>query len=168
MIGAIPVRLVLLAILFPSIVGAQQERFVGSWTLDPGRSGSSHAPAAERIDTASQKIAYATGELAIEATRNGKEYRVRYSLDAAADPEPVGTSGADTGVGLIVKWDHNELTTATPMQINGKTITIYERRTLTPDLREMIVETSIRVEHGYEGQGINQSKPVQDIYVKVP
>ena len=167
MIGAIPVRLVLLAILVPSIVGAQQEVFVGSWALDPARSGSSHAAAPERIDTASQKIAYGTGELRIEAMRNGKEYQVRYAVDAPADPEPVGTVGGDTGVGLIVKWDHNELTTATPMQINGKTITIYERRTLSPDLREMIVETSIRVEHGYEGQGINQSKPIQDIYVKV-
>ena len=110
-------------------------------------------------------IATTDSDLRIESVRDGRRQVVRYEFKQPLHPEPVGTSGG-TGMGTIVQWDDHELTTWTPVVVNGTPVTITEKRTLRPGGREMVVETTIRVEQGNAGKGSNYSQAVVDVYVK--
>ena len=162
--------LLFVALLAGSPLAAQDgsAAFEGSWTMDTSRSGSS-APGREiPITQAAQVIKRVGTELNIEATRNGSRQLVRYPTKMAEQPAPVGTSGSNTGIGSIVKWDGAELSTSTPIQVNGMTMTVYERRYIGPGANEMTVETTVRVEHGYQGLSGNgnNAEVVKDVYLR--
>jgi hypothetical protein len=63
--------------------------------------------------------------------------------------------------------EKGELVTMVPYEINKMTVTLTEKRTLSPDGREMTVETVTAVQHGYEGGNANNtSAPMKDVWVR--
>ena len=159
-------RLFLLSLVTTVTLDAQQANdFTGTWTMDATRSASAAPGQAARVFRATQVIATRGTRLDVETVRDGEQRMARFALQESLPPQPVGTSG-EMGAGTIVKWDGWELTTSTPMQINGAAVTVFEKRTLSGNRREMHVETSVRVEHGYEGKGVTTSEPIKDVYVR--
>jgi hypothetical protein len=140
--------------------------FEGTWTMDTSRSASSAPGQDAPVRHASQVIRTLGRELTIEFTRDDQQVLVRYPMSSAEQPEPIGTSGSYVGVGTIVRWEGGELVTSTPVQISGKTMTVFERRYLNADGNEMTIEKSIRIEHGYQGDGRSDSDVVKDVYLR--
>jgi hypothetical protein len=154
------------------LVSTAQERpnFSGTWTMDRARSETTRAAHLAIPETGPVEVVISQGvdQLSLTRTREGKQDTVRYSLSKVELPVPVGTSGTYDGVG-IARWeDDNVLVTTTPHVINGMGVTVHERRSLSADGREMIVQTSLNVEHGYTGEtGKSAQSPVaKDVYVK--
>jgi hypothetical protein len=155
------------ALLMPWTATAQNKvDFAGTWTMDASRSQSAlPGTGATPVRQAQMVIAQVGGQLVVETMRDGNRQIARFPLIDPELPKAVGTSGS-AGVGTIGNWGDRELTTSTPLSVNGMAVTTMEKRTLSPDGREMTVETVVTVEHGYEGKGINYSSPVKDVYVK--
>lgn len=138
--------------------------FSGTWVMDTRRSDSAQATNSTRISSATLQIAQSDREVRIDAVRNGVAQAARYPLRSAEPPRAVGTSGS---IGSVVEWDGDTLVTITPHSVNGMAVTTTERRTLSPDGREMTVVSTLRVEHGYSGTGsVNFSSPSTDVYIR--
>ena len=173
-------------LLVPANVSAQRDvDFSGTWILDPGRSEAALPPNGTATAAITVKIAQTENDLRIVSTRSGVSQTARYLLPredpqravgtAGRVPEPgewdpfqpdasVGTTGAR---GTVVEWDGDTLVTITPHEINGMAVTTTERRTLSPDGREMAVVTQLEVQHGYQGLNPqNASRPSRNVYVR--
>ena len=144
-----------------------QPNFSGTWNMDLARSEA--AAQGTPIGPVTVVIRQAPGEVHIETTRNGRTESVKY-LPAAAK----ATGGTDL-IGAF-RWDGPKLVTRLVTDINKQAITVEEVRSLNPAGREMTVEVTLVVEHGYQsgGTGVlrpqnspNTSKGV-NVFVKTP
>ena len=108
-------------------------------------------------------------ELRIDTTRNGRTESVRYL------PASVKATGGDELLGAF-RWEGSKLVTMLVTDINKQAITVQEVRSLDPAGREMTVELTLVVEHGYQSGGTglvrsqnspNTSKGI-NVFVKTP
>lgn len=108
-------------------------------------------------------------EVRIDTTREGRTESVRY-LPAAMKPTAPG------GMIGTFRWDGSKLVTTLVTDINKQAITVEEARTLDSGGKEMTVELSLVVEHGYQSGGTglvrsqnspNTSKGI-NVFVKTP
>jgi hypothetical protein len=141
--------------------------FSGTWSMDLARSEA--AAQGTPIGPVTVAIRQAPGEVRIETTRNGKTESVRYlpaSAKATAAGELLGA----------FRWEGQKLITTLVTDINKQAITVEEVRSLNPEGREMTVEVSLVVEHGYQSGGTglvrsqnspNTSKGI-NVFVKTP
>lgn len=149
-------------------LGAQSHPdFSGTWNMDPGRSEA----AAQGTPTGPVTVAIrqTPGEVRIDTTRNGRTESVRYlpaAVKAASGGELLGA----------FRWDGPRLVTRLVTDINKQAITVEEVRSLDPAGKEMTVEVTLVVEHGYQsgGTGVlrsqnspNTSKGI-NVFVKTP
>jgi hypothetical protein len=149
-------------------LGAQTHPdFSGTWNMDLARSEA--AAQGTPIGPVTVAIRQTPGEVHIETTRNGRTEAVRY-LPASAK----AVSGSEL-IGAF-RWDGAKLVTRLVTDINKQAITVEETRSLNPTGREMTVEVSLVVEHGYQsgGTGVlrsqnspNTSKGI-NVFVKTP
>ena len=149
-------------------LGAQSHPdFSGTWNMDPSRSEA----AAQGTPTGPVTIAIrqTPGEVRIDTTRNGKTESVRYL------PAAVKASSGGELLGAF-RWDGPRLVTRLVTDINKQAITVEEVRSLDPAGKEMTVEVTLVVEHGYQsgGTGVlrsqnspNTSKGI-NVFVKTP
>lgn len=109
------------------------------------------------------------GEVRIETTREGRTETVRYlpaSAKAVAGAEALGA----------FRWDGAKLITRLVTDINKQAITVEESRSLDPSGREMTVELTLVVEHGYQSGGTGLVRPQNspntskgiNVFVKAP
>ena len=153
--------------LFAPPSSAQQKGrdFSGTWVLDLSRSGSieqnNDLPKATLVISAPQ-----AEQLQIVSLRGAVHELVQFKFGPpdALRPRAPGSSGEH--VGVILKWEGDELFTATPTNINDTAVTVVEQRRLNREGTEMTVETRVDVEHGYQGTTQNSSPRVKDVYVK--
>lgn len=159
--------------------------FTGTWAMDVTRSQSAVlGPASAREQPVLLIIRQTPEGLQIERQLDGKTSSVTYSFSQEApvetalqtDPKAVGTSGNSASapvlgvVGTEVKdaraeWDNGRLIATTTMNINGMTTRAGELLTLANGGRELLVDTVVQVQHGYEGQ--KSAGKGRDVYVRV-
>ncbi len=141
--------------------------FSGTWTMDLARSEA--AAQGNPIGPVTVTIRQMPEELRIDTTRNGRTESVRY-LPASAKP-----TGGGEMLGAF-RWEGSKLLTTLVTDINKQAITVQEARTLDPTGREMTVELTLVVEHGYQSGGTglvrqqnspNTSKGI-NVFVKAP
>ncbi len=133
-------------------LGAQSRPdFSGTWTMDLARSEA--AAQGTPIGPVVLVIRQMPEEVRIETTRNGRTETVRY-LPAAAKAVAAGEL-----IGAF-SWEGSKLVTKIVADINKQAITVEEVRSLDPAGREMTVEVSLVVEHGYQsgGTGVRRSQ----------
>ena len=141
--------------------------FSGTWSMDLARSEA--AAQGNPIGPVTVTIRQMPEELRIDTTRNGRTESVRY-LPASAKP-----TGGSEMLGAF-RWEGPKLLTTLVTDINQQAITVQEARTLDPTGREMTVELTLVVEHGYQSGGTglvrqqnspNTSKGI-NVFVKTP
>lgn len=156
-----------LAIGSGSLVAQAQPDFSGTWSMDPARSEA--AAQGTPIGPVTVAIRQTPSELRIDTTRDGRTESVRY-LPASAKAT---TAGELLGA---FRWEGPKLVTTLVTDINKQAITVQEVRTLDPGGREMTVELTLVVEHGYQSGGTglvrsqnspNTSKGV-NVFVRTP
>lgn len=147
--------------------GQSRPDFSGTWKMDLARSEA--AAQGTPIGPVTVAIRQTPAEVQIETTRNGRTEAVRYlpaSANAVAAGELLGA----------FRWDGAKLVTRLVTDINKQAITVEEVRSLDPAGREMTVEITLVVEHGYQsgGTGVlrsqnspNTSKGI-NVFVKTP
>jgi hypothetical protein len=156
-----------LAVSSSGLAAQGQPDFSGTWSMDPSRSEA--AAQGTPIGPVTVAIRQTPTELRIDTTRDGRTESVRY-LPASAKAT---TTGELLGA---FRWEGPKLITTLVTDINKQAITVQEVRTLDPGGREMTVELTLVVEHGYQSGGTglvrsqnspNTSKGV-NVFVRTP
>jgi len=147
--------------------GQRRPDFSGTWAMDLARSEA--AAQGTEIGPITVTIRQMPEELRIDTTRNGRTESVRY-LPASAN-----VKSPDELIGAF-RWEGSKLRTTLVTDINKQAITVEEVRSLDATGREMTVELTLVVEHGYQsgGTGVlrsqnspNSSRGI-NVFVKVP
>lgn len=164
----------LVALMLTAAPHAAQEaqRFTGTWTMDMTRSetAAQGADASPRLPI-TITISEQSDRLSIVREVDGREERATYRFEARAAAErPVGTSGERLPAiePVFAEWKDGQLVTTTVYRVNGTPLKKIESRTLSADGREMVVETQLQMQHGYQSSS-NQPQgytTARDVYMK--
>ncbi len=125
-------------------------RLVGTWELDA--SGSPSLAAERRV------ISISPEWLRIEILRveDDRPPVLTYRFDGE---DAVNAFGSGRAISRLLR-DNGALITETIYEVRNSPITVRETLSVNPEGTEMTVNTTLRVEHGYEGAGApNESKP---------
>ncbi len=141
--------------------------FSGEWAMDARRSESSHQDVP--IGPVSLAISQDASEISIETTR--KETKgsplfhevLRYRLDGA---ELVMNGEGGAKVTTKARWDGPKLVTETTRNLQGSTVTTLYVQSLAAGGREMKIEKSLTVQHGYQFEGAKTTGRGTDVFVK--
>jgi hypothetical protein len=151
--------------VLPATLRAQSRSdFTGRWGMDPTRSESANQ--GPPIGSVVLVIRQTAAEVAIDTIRSDNTRTVTYKLDGSETVTPQVTS--------TMRWDGTKLiTTTTYLVTDGWILTLNETRSLDAGGKEMTVETTVVLEHGYTGGTSSKTdpaggyRPVKDVFVKV-
>lgn len=155
------------------IQGAQQvvqptRDLSGAWTMDLARSEA--AQQGEGVEPVSFVITQTATQVRVETRRGNKDENVLYPLTksrASASPAPAPTvSGQPEAYQPEAYWDGDKLVTETQRLVDGYTVTVKEAHTLGPSGRDMTVETTVIVQHGYSMAGAKNYGTSKDVFMK--
>lgn len=139
----------------------------GTWKMDPARSESAHQDVA--IGPITMVIRQTPEQITIETIRseNGKPDAFRETLALKLDGTET-TSTGDAGAVVTAKahWDGQKLITETARNLQDSTVTTLYAHSLAANGRELTVEKSLTVQHGYQFRGAATTGRGKDIFVK--
>jgi len=120
---------------------AELTRLAGTWELDAA--GDPSVPAERRIITVS------SDSLKVEIVRAGdaRPPRLTYRLDGQNTAADFGSGKA---TGRLIR-ERSAVVTETVYEVNNSPITIRDILSVNADGSRLTVNTTLRVEHGYEG-----------------
>jgi hypothetical protein len=152
--------MLLAALVIPFTVDAQNRPdFSGAWTMDPVRSESTKQ--GEPVKPVHVVIAQSAAEVRIVTTRGDQTETIVY---------PLGPSHPATTTNPTLQpeayWDGDKLVTQTQRQVHGYAVTVRESRALAPGGSEMIMETTVIVQHGYTMPGVKNYGTARDVFRK--
>ena len=124
-----------------SLSAADVKRFEGWWTLDVERSGAS-SPERRTITVSSQWMRVET-----ERPEDDRPPILIYRLDGLENINAYGTATATSRL----RREGENLVTETIFTIRDQPVTVTEVLHLGTSGADMTVETTLRVEHGYQG-----------------
>jgi hypothetical protein len=159
-------RIVLVMLLtmltWPITAGAQAKAdFSGTWTMDPTRSES--AAQATPIGPVTLVIRQNATELIIETTHGPETYTVIYLLDGSE----IANAGAAFGpTRSKSRWDADKLVTESVGHVNAMAVKTKEVRSLDATGKNMSVQTTIEMQHGYDGPTVQGFATGTDVFVK--
>jgi hypothetical protein len=164
------VRTVLTALLAGLVVtspAAAQSKpdFSGTWTMDEARSESAHYP--DFIGPITVVITQTATELTIETRRAGTSSSLTYRIVEAPKVETATPADAKLGPPFNSYWNGSSLVCETVQNV-PYTVRNKEVRTLSGDGREMTVQTTLIVEHGYTLSGTKNYGTGMDHYTRRP
>jgi hypothetical protein len=140
--------------------GAQVETpdFTGVWAMDRSRS-----------EIAAQE--QASGDVALTITQTGTSLQVVTRRDGKSDaatypigPQPVKLD--DVEPGRRAYWQGSSLVSEGSVDIEGQTVSFREQRALAADGSEMVVETFVKMQHGYTMRGAQTMATGRNVYVR--
>jgi hypothetical protein len=153
---------VALALLVPYLRGAAANPdFSGTWEMDATRSESAHSSAAHGPVTL--VIKQTPAELSIETRKGGQNETIVYKLDGSETQKPAQDNGPFQ---WRAKWEGTKLVTETHRNINRSTVTITEILSLDAKAKEMTVNRTLTVQHGYTMRGAKNYSSGKDVFVK--
>lgn len=159
---ALASSLVALALFLPCARGADaRPDFSGTWEMDATRSESANSGSANGPVTL--VIKQTADELTIETRQGEQTETLVYKLDGTETEKPAPDNGA---FHWKAQWDGPKLTTETHRNINRATVTVKEVRTLSPTNKEMTVDRTLMVQHGYTMRGAKNYSSGKDVFVR--
>lgn len=139
--------------------------FSGTWTLDKERSESAHQ--AQPVGQVTVVIVETDRTITIETRRDGSSQTVPYRRDGSK----LASRIAGQTVTSQMQWDGPRLITEAVYDMKGFPVTTREIRSLSADGTEMVVQSLVRVEHGYLWNFSRENPPHygegKDVYVRV-
>jgi hypothetical protein len=151
-----------------SVMGQSQGDFSGTWTMDPSRSESAHQDVP--VGSSTMVIRLGDSGLTIETTRGegGKPAAFHETLNLKVGGTETTTPG-DSGTPVTGKarWEGTKLVVETARSVQGSTVTTLYVHTLSANGREMTVDKTLTIQHGYQGAGARTTGHGKDIFVRV-
>jgi len=140
-------------------------RFAGTWTMDPARSESAHQDLP--TDSATLVIGFTDSELTMETTRSERGKAFHENLHFRLDGSETTTTG-DSGVPVTGKarWDGPKLVVETVRNIQDSTVTTLYVHSLSPNGRDLLIDKTLTVQHGYQGQNAPTTGHGKDVFVR--
>jgi len=151
----------LVVLMLATAEGAAQPvtaAFSGTWVMD--RTRSEAAVQEQPVGPVTVTISQTGSALRLETTRDGKTEVTTYPIG----PNP--SLAAEVTGERRAFWDGTTLVNEGSKDIQGKTIAFREARTASADGAEMIVETTLKLEHGYEMKGAQTVVTGKNVYVR--
>jgi len=133
--------------------------FSGTWQMDTKRSQSAHF--GEPFVASTLIIKQTPTTVTIETRRGRESETLTYKLDGSASMQAAQANGP---VRWSAGWDGAKLITETTRNINGSAVIITEIRSLDGKGKEMTVDRTLAVQHGY-GSG-QSSSTAKDVFIK--
>jgi hypothetical protein len=155
--------------VFPFAVHTQGgNSFSGTWKMDPARSESAHQ--AVPIGPVTLVINQTALDLRIETRRSERggtaiqSETLTYRLDGTES-----TIAAETGVPVKTRahWNGGKLVTETERKVQGSSVTTVYIHSLDPKGKELTVDKTLLVQHGYEFGGSKSYGTGRDVFIKV-
>jgi hypothetical protein len=143
-------------------------RFSGVWKMDPARSESAHQDVA--VGASTLVIRLNANEVTIETTRDPEgdappfHELLAFPLDGSERPN---TGNAGVAVTGKLRRDGAKLITETARNVQNSTVTTIYVHTLSPNGREMTVDKTLTVQHGYQGMSATNSGHGKDVFIRV-
>ncbi|MCU1261824.1 MAG: hypothetical protein JWO80_4709 [Bryobacterales bacterium] len=166
-------RLIVIAVFTAVLAGAlaadspAAPEFSGTWKMDPSRSESAHQ--AVPIGPVTLLIKQTASEFTLE-TRTGERDKaaianetLTYKLDGS---ESTVVGAARASVQTKAHWDGVKLVTETARNVQDSTVTTRYVLSLDPSGRELTIDKTLTVQHGYQFQGANNIGTGKDVFVK--
>ena len=159
-----------LALLLSAPVCSQQGAdFSGMWRMDAARSESAHQ--AVPIGPVTLVIQATGGELSIETRRGSKGKRgvsaetLHFQLNGS---DSVVTDGSGAPLKTRAHFDGPKLVTETTRSIQGSTITTVQTFRLDANGKEMVVDKTLTVQHGYQSptDDANNTGRGTDVFIR--
>lgn len=148
-------------------IGQSPVDFSGMWKMDAERSESAHQ--AVPIGAVTLIIKQTATELSIETRRAEPNKSATRSelLTYKLDGSETTTSGPD---GASIKcrshWEGNKLITGTTRNIQGATVTTLYVHNLDPTGKELTVNKTLTVQHGYQFEGAKSYGSGTDVFIR--
>jgi hypothetical protein len=163
-------RVLFLALVLSARVFSQQAGdFSGVWRMDAARSESAHQ--AVPIGPVTLIIKAAGAELTIETRRASKGKReissetLNFHLDGSENVVP---DNSGTPIKTRAHLDGAKLVTETMRNIQGSTVTTVQTFSLNPNRKEMTIDKTLTVQHGYQSTSAdaNNTGRGTDVFVR--
>jgi hypothetical protein len=135
--------------------------FSGTWELDMTRSVSAHSSHSRPPVTL--VIKQTAAEVSIELRQGGQSETIVYKLDGSESEKPAQDNGPFQ---WRAQWKGTQLVTETHRNINRSTVTITEILSLDAKAKEIIVDRTLTVQHGYSMQGAKNYSSGKDVFVR--
>ena len=137
--------------------------FSGTWEMDSTRSESPHFGDSTQ-GPVTVVIKQTESEVSVETRRDGQSETIVYKMDGSeTEKNPAPDNGPYR---WRAEWDGSKLTTETHRNINRTAVTVLEVRTLAENGKEMTVNRTLTVQHGYTGSGAKNYASAKDLFVK--
>jgi hypothetical protein len=135
--------------------------------MDPARSESTHQAVPIGLSTVVIRIAGSrvTIETSRTATEESPEFHeiLNFSLDGT---QTVSSGNEGQSVTGRAHWDGAKLVTETVRNIQGSTVTTTHIHSLSADGREMTIDKTLTVQHGYQGGSATNMGRGRDVYIR--
>jgi len=158
-----------LALFHSFPVNAQKPAdFSGVWQMDPARSESAHQAAP--IGSVTLIIKQNPSELTMETRRGGtrttpaSSETLTYSLDGS-ERTVTGRSGAP--VKAKASREGAKLITETAREVQGSMVTTMYVFSLDASGKELTVDKTLTVQHGYQFQGASNTGTGRDLFIRI-
>ena len=152
--------------LLLSLPGSAQNAtdFSGRWQMDPSRSESAHQDVP--IGPVTLKIKQDASGLTITTrwSQQGKPISnetLTFKLDGSESSMFTGTQ-----VQTKAHWEGTKLITETSRNIQGSTVTTMHVFSLDASGKELTIDKTFTVQHGYQFQGANNTGRGKDVFIK--
>jgi hypothetical protein len=158
------------ALTLVAAFGQTHGDFTGTWKMDPARSESAHQDAASVSTRSTLVIGFTDSGLTMETTRteHGRSPAFHETLHVKLDgSETTGPGDAGIPVTARAHWDGDRLVVETERNVQNSTVTTRYVYTLSADSKEMTVDKTLTVQHGYQGMGATPAGHGKDVFVRV-
>ena len=129
----------------------------------------SESPISTPIGTFTLVIKQAATELSIE-TRRSERRKSAISSEILTFKLDGSENSIEGNYGVQIKakahWDGAKLITETERSIQGSTVTTMQVFSLDASRKEMTVDNTLTVQHGYQSQGANNTGRGKDVFIK--
>jgi hypothetical protein len=141
--------------------------FSGTWRMDASRSESAHQ--GESIGPVTLIVKQSGNDLSIETRRRDSASSALQSeiLTYRLDGTETTTKGPN-GTPIISKahWEGPKLVIETARNISQSTVTTSHVYSLDPKRKEMTIQQTLTVQHGYQGNGAKNTGAGTDVFIK--
>jgi hypothetical protein len=152
--------------LAPAVGADNHTNFTGTWKMDPARSESAHQDVPSGASTL--VIQLSPTELSMETTRSEDAKPFHETLSFKLDGSETSSTG-DGGVNVTGKahWEGPKLVVETVRNIQDSTVTTLYIHTLSPNGRDLIIDKTLTVQHGYQGAHAPTTGHGKDVFVRI-
>lgn len=136
--------------------------FSGTWKMDPTRSESAHQ--AVPTGPVTLVIAQTADEVSIETRAAAKDKKA----PVASEKLTYKLDGSESGTTIVcrARWDGSNLITNTIRNVGGSTVTTHHVLSLDSSGKELTIQKTLMVQHGYEQPNANNTGTAKDVFVK--